>query len=238
MASIGRVGGEMMMTGNNAELMEIGQPLVYSIASRVHRNVPIRVDMDDLIAYGELGLAEAARDFDPDQGAKFTTFAFYRIQGAIYDGLAKMTWTSRARYRRLRYEQMANEALAEEMQSSGGSLQEEAGWLGNVTQKLGVVYLASQCDEESSLRDSAIEDANAMSVFVQVAQRELIEKLRTLLKVLPAVEQRLIQEIYFEGATLQDAAVVLGISKSWASRLHAKALEQLSRALGRMGAGE
>ncbi|MCA9148188.1 MAG: sigma-70 family RNA polymerase sigma factor [Planctomycetales bacterium] len=225
-----------MTTAKHEDLMESGQPLVYSIAAKVHRSVPIRVELDDLIAYGEVGLAEAARDFDPDQGAKFTTFAYYRIQGAIYDGLAKMTWTSRARYRRLRYEQMANEALAQENHAHRGSLSEEVGWLGQMTQKLGVVYLASQCDEESSLRDSAIEDANAKSVFIEVAQREMIDKLRSLLNVLPSVEQQLIREVYFEGATLQDAANKLGISKSWASRLHAKALEQLARALGRLGA--
>lgn len=229
----------MMSVGSNSELIEQGQPLVYSIAARIHRSVPVRVDLDDLIAYGELGLAEAARDFDAEQGVKFTSFAYYRIQGAIYDGLAKMTWTSRARYRRLRYMQMANETLAQERQRTGtGRLADEASWLGDVTEKLGVVYLASQSADDSSLRDSAIEDANALSIVVQVAQREIIEKLRGLLQILPTVEQRLIHEVYFEGATIQDAATSLGISKSWASRLHAKALEQLARALERAGVSD
>lgn len=229
----------MKTTQNNAELMERGQPLVYSIASRVHRSIPVNVDLDDLIAYGELGLAEAARDFDPEQGVKFTSFAFYRIQGAVYDGLAKMTWTSRARFRRLRYEQMANEVLAsEDRPGAGGGLEGEVKWLGDVTQKLGVVYLASQVGEEDGIRDSAIEDVATRSIPMMVAQREIIEKLRGLLEVLPYVEQRLIREVYFEGATLQDAANALGISKSWASRLHAKALEQLARALNRIGVNE
>jgi RNA polymerase sigma factor for flagellar operon FliA len=34
--------------------------------------------------------------------------------------------------------------------------------------------------------------------------------------------------VYFEGYTLQDAGDLLGISKSWASRLHAKILESLA----------
>ena len=38
---------------------------------------------------------------------------------------------------------------------------------------------------------------------------------------LPPAERRLVQTIYFEGATLQEAANRIGISKSWASRLHA-----------------
>ncbi len=82
--------------------------------ARIHRSVPVRVDLEDLIAYGELGLAQAARDFDPSRDCRFVTFAYYRVQGAIYDGLAKMTWTSRSRYKRLRYQQLANDVLDQE----------------------------------------------------------------------------------------------------------------------------
>jgi RNA polymerase sigma factor for flagellar operon FliA len=53
-------------------------------------------------------------------------------------------------------------------------------------------------------------------------------KVRELVKKLPATESRLIQLVYFEGYTLQDAGDLLGISKSWASRLHAKILESLA----------
>ena len=53
-------------------------------------------------------------------------------------------------------------------------------------------------------------------------------------KKLPAPESRLIQLVYFEGYTLQDAGEVLGISKSWASRLHAKILESLATEMRQM----
>jgi RNA polymerase sigma factor FliA len=39
------------------------------------------------------------------------------------------------------------------------------------------------------------------------------------------------------GETLQKAAQLLGISKSWASRLHAKALGMLARSLRALGEG-
>ena len=223
------------------ELMQEGQGLVISLASKIHRSIPIRIDIDDLIAYGELGLAEAARDFDPSQGTRFTTFAYYRVRGAIYDGLSKMSWTSRARWNRLRFERMANETLAEESAAAGdASLESEAKWLRDVTEKLGVVFFASRSDDGSSggIRDSTIEDEDAPSGPAIVAQQEIVEKLQQLVNSLPRVEQRLISAVYFEGATLQDAAKSLGISKSWASRLHAKTLEQLGRALRKLGASD
>ena len=219
-------------------LIEEGQALVHSLATKIARNLPIRVDLDDLIAYGQVGLAESARQFDPSRGAQFTTFAYYRIRGAIYDGVSKMSWTSRARYPRHRFEEMASETLeqAHESPSADPSLAEEARWFRNVTEKLAVIQLVSAADDsETGIRASAVEDPG-MSPAASAAGRELNKKLHDLVDKLPGPERRLIRTVYFEGATLQEAANRLGISKSWASRLHAKTLEELSRALRKIGA--
>ena len=221
------------------ELIADGQALVRSLALGVARNIPMPVDLDDLIAYGQIGLAEAAREYDPQFGAQFTTFAYYRVRGAIYDGVSKMSWTSRARYKRYRYEQMANEALQAEGELEGEepSLEQQARWLRNISEKLAVVYLASGGDEAKGggIRASSWK-IPARHRRALVAGREISEKLRQVVEQLPPAERRLIQTIYFEGATLQDAANQLGISKSWASRMHAKILEQLARNLRRIGA--
>ena len=66
------------------------QGLVRSLALKVHRGLPRRVDLDDLIGYGQVGLVEAANEFDGSRGTRFATFAYYRIRGAIYDGLAAL----------------------------------------------------------------------------------------------------------------------------------------------------
>jgi RNA polymerase sigma factor for flagellar operon FliA len=226
------------------QLIQQGQPLVYSLASKIHRRIPVRIDLNDLIAYGEVGLAEAARDFDAEQGSRFATYAYYRIRGAIYDGLSKMSWTSRARYRKLRYQQMANEALSQEIGSQewdstadGGTLEGDARWLCKVTERLGVVYLVTQEEAGGGIRDSALVDPRGSAATI-VAHREISQKLRELVDTLPAIEQRLIRAIYFEGATLQEAATRVGLSKSWASRLHARVLEKLARLLRKMGASD
>ncbi len=220
------------------QLIADGQALVRSLALGVARSIPMTVDLDDLIAYGQVGLAEAAREFDPKHGAQFTTFAYYRVRGAIYDGVSKMSWTSRARYKRYRYERMANEALLSESEplDERATLEQQARWLRNVSEKLAVVYLASGGDDDrGGIRDSLLVDPRA-SPSAMVAGREISEKLRQIIDQLPPAEQRLIRSIYFEGATLQEAADSLGISKSWASRMHAKVLEQLARTLRRIGA--
>lgn len=221
---------------NAAELIAEGQALVRSLALRIYRNLPVRVDLEDLIAYGEVGLAEAARDFDPSRGNQFSTFAYYRIRGAIYDGLAKMTWTSRARYRRMRSESMAHDVLESERAADSGEpmdAQASGQWFARVTERLAMVFLASDQDDEINPVTAAIdpEDGPAQHFI----HREASERLRTLVDRLPDSERRFVQLVYFEGYNLQDAGSRLGFSKSWASRLHAKILEKLADDMRRLG---
>jgi RNA polymerase sigma factor for flagellar operon FliA len=217
-------------------LIEEGQALVRSLALKIARTCGVRIDLEDLIAYGQIGLAEAAHDYRSGRGSQFTSYAYYRIRGAIYDGISKMSWTSRARYRRLRYEQLAHETLREVNEAAGsaddGTLESDTKWFRGVTERLAVVYFSAQ--DEAGLADVQLEDP-AATPPVEVASREIGRMLRDLVAALPAEEQRLVRAIYFEGATLQAAAEGLGISKSWASRLHAKTLSQLATLLRRVG---
>jgi RNA polymerase sigma factor for flagellar operon FliA len=221
------------------QLIAQAQGLVHSLAGGIARALPVRADMEDLVAYGELGLAQAARDFDPSYGVAFTTFAYYRVRGAIYDGLAQMTWTSRAQYRRLRHLQMAEEVVAQDAQSAPPegreSLESGVRWLRSVTDQLAAVFLTSQGEDGRGIRDSTIEDPRATGAAI-VAQQEISDRLHRLIDELPDIERRLIRSIYLDGATLQMASQSLGVSKSWGSRLHAKALGTLARSLRQLGA--
>lgn len=220
------------------QLIEAGQGLVRSIALKVYRSLPVPTDLDDLIAYGQLGLAEAAQAFDPNAGTRFTTFAYYRVRGAIYDGVSKMAWTSRARIRRMRFQSMADEVLENEQEDGGdgdGSAQDDASWLGRVTERLAVVYLATSDDDAVSRSIADAADPHE-SPSVSVASRELQQKLPALVEQLDSQSRRLITGIYFDGFTLTQAAERAGISKSWASRIHAKSLDKLAKSLRDLGA--
>src|SRR6266436_2816856 len=60
-------------------------PLVKAIAIRVHENLPVHVDLDDLVHAGVLGLFDAASKFDPEKQVAFSSYAKHRIKGAILD---------------------------------------------------------------------------------------------------------------------------------------------------------
>ena len=221
------------------ELMEQCQGLVRSLALKIHKQVPPQVELDDLIAYGQLGLAEAANEYDPERGIQFSTYSYYRIRGAIFDGLSKMSWISRSRYNRIRkQQQLADQALAENAlgpdAGSSQSTEDDTRWLSQLAKRLAVVYLSSRSDDDDSGDDDPT-DTNTPTGEEVLQRRELNEKLKTLIQSLPSDAGQLIRAMYFDDKSQQEAADALGVSKSWASRLHAKTLDRLARGLQQMG---
>ncbi len=156
----------------------------------------------------------------------------------LHDGVSKMAWTSRARIRRMRFQAMADEVLENEHDDGGagdGSAHDDASWLGRVTERLAVVYLATS-DDDAVSRSIADAADPYESPSVSVASRELQQKLPALVDQLDSQARRLITGIYFDGFSLTQAAERAGISKSWASRIHTKSLDKLAKSLRDLGA--
>ena len=49
----------------------------------------------------------------------------------------------------------------------------------------------------------------------------------------PEAERHLLRRHYFDGVNFDEAAREIGLSKSWASRLHARAIEAIAKELRR-----
>jgi len=216
---------------NTQQLIEQCQGMVRSLALAVHRKLPPRYELDDLIAYGQVGLAEAAREFDPDRGSRFSTFAYYRIRGAIYDGVSKMTWFGR---QHVRYEQRANEVLQAEAEDSGKpaaeNLEDDARWFRDLSRTLAVVCLVSYGTAGRENEELAVVDPASLPQQVAIDE-EIVKQLHAQIDALSAEEAKFIRAMYFEGQTLEKAGLLLGIGKSWACRLHHKVLQRLARSL-------
>jgi RNA polymerase sigma factor for flagellar operon FliA len=65
----------------------------------------------------------------------------------------------------------------------------------------------------------------------QVEKIERNSAIRRALDSLPEKERRLLELYYYEDRTLLEAGQALGLSKSWSSRLHARAITLLKQAL-------
>ena len=64
--------------------------LVKRIAYHLMNRLPNSVLLDDLIQAGMIGLLEAARQYNTEQGASFETYASIRIRGSMLDEVSKL----------------------------------------------------------------------------------------------------------------------------------------------------
>lgn len=80
----------MPLAESKTQILEKYGHYVRSLAAQVRKQFNAQYELDELMAWGQIGLLEAAERFDSRLGANFLTFAHYRIKGAIFDGLRKM----------------------------------------------------------------------------------------------------------------------------------------------------
>jgi RNA polymerase sigma factor FliA len=222
------------------QLVEKHLSLVQAIARKVKKTLNASIELDDLVGYGSKGLVEAAERFDARHGVAFTTFAYYRIRGAIYDGLRAMGWYSRADYARYRAEERANEYLRNRAEREGAG-QAQAGAAGGTSPSPSEAATLAEVHEilssvatvhiTSLEAASSVPDESLPAADVAVDNHRLSRRVRQAVAALPDKERRLMELYYFADKSLEEAGAELGLSKSWACRLHARAVELLRDAM-------
>jgi RNA polymerase sigma factor FliA len=223
-----------MAASEKNQLVEQHLPLVQAIARKVKKTLGASIDYEDLVGYGSKGLVEAADRFDGRHGVAFTTFAYYRVRGAMYDGLRTMGWYSRADYARYRAEERANEYLQSQSDREGaagaapGGPPASAEVLASVAQVLSGVAAVHITSLEAA---SAVADETFAAPDAAIDTERLGKRVREAIKTLPEKERRLMEMYYFADKNLLEAGAELGLSKSWACRLHARAVDLLRQAL-------
>jgi RNA polymerase sigma factor for flagellar operon FliA len=213
-------------------LVEENLDLVRSIAGKLRRSLGRTLDLDELVAYGAKGLVEAASRFDSRQGV--ATFAYYRIRGAMLDGMRTMGWYSRGDYARYRAEERANEYLRNRAEQEGagaapaGQVRDAAETLAEIAEVLSGVATVHITSLEAA---ASVTDERLPPPDQQLERLHLQARARKALHKLPDKERRLLQLHYFEDRNLEAAGAELGLSKSWVSRLHARAVDRLRQVL-------
>ena len=219
-------------------LIEQHRSYVRALAVRIMQSLAFSVDLEELINYGNLGLVEAAERFDPLRGVSFSTFSHYRIKGAIYDGLRDMGHYTRADINaRARWAANANDLLQsssdDEYSATDSpvvSVDDEISKVESLIDELIPTYLLSLSSDEVP----DIEDNNALSTE-EIEQREMIGLVMDLVTELSEDEQELINALYFKHVSMTHLAAQMGITKSWISRLHARAIKHLRDKLKEKG---
>jgi RNA polymerase sigma factor for flagellar operon FliA len=211
--------------------------LVDIAARQLVRRVSKAVTLDDLKSFGQEGLLQAARTFDPSRGVPFRRWANVRIKGAMIDGVRQWSHLPRRVYRELQGVEAGDrllEAYDEEDSASPAPTAEAAddrltSYLAGIATAIavGTMMGAPRENVDAAGRDVTPEDL--------LGEAELMVRVKAIVARLPEQERTLVERHYFAGQTLDEAAASLGLSKSWGSRLHARAIESIGKELRRSG---
>jgi len=212
------------------ELVTRYAPLVKRIAYHLKARLPATVVVDDLLQAGMIGLIEASRKYDAEQGASFETYAGIRIRGAMLDELRRNDWAPKSVHRKVRD---ITEAIREIENREGRDARDEEviGFLNiskdeyyktlqNISTHKVISWEELGVDEEA-IRNSIVEYRPGLQDELEKSRFQ--EKLAEAIASLPEREKMIVSLYYDSELNLREIGAVLSVSESRISQLLSQA---------------
>jgi RNA polymerase primary sigma factor len=219
--------------------------LVVAIAQEY---VNLGLPLLDLISEGNIGLMKAVDRFDPEKGAKLSTYASWWIKQAIKRALANQSKTIRlpaqvvdkiGQMRRISAQlssDLGHEATDEE-------LGEELGLAAEKVARLKSIGLRPQSldafvsDDDMTEFGENVPDEQAQTPFELLREKDFSDQVYRLLKTLDQRETTIITERFGLNGTaakpLEQVAQLIGVTHERVRKLELAALAKLRRAFGK-----
>lgn len=213
------------MKQSSSELVERHTGLVKRIVKRVTTVTGFDDRNDELFQYGVTGLLEAAGRYDPTRGASFSTFAWYRIQGAIYDGLREMHPVRQSQNVDARFgasvQGIIGQAAAELETSLRDGTCDPLLEMERILSEATTIHLMSLDGMQNALADqgdAADEAAHTeeLETYVKAAVARLVP-----------IEREVIERHYYQNQAYSEIAKAIGRSKAYVCRMHRRAVQRL-----------
>jgi RNA polymerase sigma-B factor len=221
------------------EVVLLNMPVARSVASRYRdRGVPL----EDLEQVAYTGLLRAARRFDPDQAEDFLTYAVPSMRGDLKKYFRDVAWVVRPprRVQEIQTKVLTIERELEHARSRRPSVAEIADAADEDVEDVQEALVAQGCFRPTSLDDSfSSETTTPLVDWITDEQderdRARVETrvlLRPMLERLRERDRRILQLRFVQGLTQQEIADDLGVTQMQVSRLLARIMRDLRRALG------
>jgi RNA polymerase sigma factor for flagellar operon FliA len=226
------------LQGDREEILRRYMPLVRRVVQRLAVRKPPHIELDDLVSWGIVGLLDAIGKYDPKKEALFSTYAQFRIRGAILDHLRSLDWVPRSvRQKAALVEKISHELegrlgrpptedeLADELGMSLEDYQE-------LLTKVGEMSLFSLEDlgfgsGEERFNLERGEDEGEADPLRALLTQERVALVAQAIARLPEREKLIISLYYNDELTMKEVGAVLGLTESRVSQLHSQATLRL-----------
>jgi RNA polymerase sigma factor for flagellar operon FliA len=214
--------------------------LVHHVARQLARRLHDKVDLDELVSAGSIGLMQAAASYEAARGLTFSTYAVPRIRGSMLDELRRHDHMSRGARRKQRAISGARDALTHRLGRDPRAVEVAAEL--NVTletlrewemdlESTGEVSLdvapRGLREEGQPTVAGTVADDRTPAIDEQLGREERIALLGIAIRCLRQPERTVLALYFYEELTLQEIGQVLGLSASRISQIRGEALAKL-----------
>jgi RNA polymerase sigma factor for flagellar operon FliA len=210
-------------------LVHEGLSLAQMMARRYQQKLGDSIAADELLAIVQPVLFEAARTHDPAR-APFAPYLAMKLKWAMLDEVRKLRGRKKAARRAAAVaalEHLAEHDNEEAKANANAELRSEEEYQADLT-----AFLARRAAAMvTGLVSATMVEDKTDTPEDELAREQLHHEMRREVEKLPDRQRALVERHYFGGEPFEAIATDLGISKSWASRIHSQAMDSLASTL-------
>jgi RNA polymerase sigma factor FliA len=223
-------------------------PFVKSVVNRIAAHLPPTVDVDDLINAGVIGLMSAMENYDDRRNNKFSTYAVFRIKGAVLSELRSRDYLTRSLRSRIRElmgaygtveqklgREPTDEEIAEEMNVSLDEFYRIRAMSCMSFISFEEIGLSAK-EEKTRFLSNLIDDAGEDPLNL-MGLKELRGCIADAIDKLPEKEKLVISLYYWDELTMKEIGATLDLTESRVSQIHSQAIIHLRKRMDKMGLG-
>ncbi len=209
----------------------IAKSVAVKMSSTFHKYATV----EEMVNHGAIALIDSLERFDPDQGVKFSTYAFTKVRGAIIDYVRKQDWLPR----RVRQTDIMINKAEEQLMSELGrppTREEMANRLGMTLAKYDKCIF--EMSGESMYSFEALLAAPVQMNHVrfqedspgpeeQIDEQELRRELAQAIDALSEQERTVLSLYYHEELTMKEIGQVIGVSEQRIGQINRKLIKKL-----------
>ncbi len=226
------------------ELIRSFLPLVKRVVHRLAGRLPAEVDVKEMLNSGIIGLVDALEKYDPRHETNFSTYAQFRIRGAILDSFRSQDWAPRSLRHKAHKLESAYQKLEQDLgrPADDAEVAAELGVDVDQLQKMlsdvsGVVMLSFEelgfgHGEERFMADDWLPSARP-DPLNNLLDSEKVEIIARALDRLPEKERLVVCLYFYEELNLKEIGEIIGVTESRASQIRSRALLRLRSYLKR-----